>query len=119
MEPKPYPNIEVNLIVLKTARLDDLATFYSLLGIKFEKHQHKTGPIHYAAELGQVVFEIYPLPKGSLAFIDSLRLGFTVNNLDETVKRIRDLGGTMVKEPHQTEWGLMTIIEDLDGRKSS
>jgi predicted enzyme related to lactoylglutathione lyase len=109
--------MEINLIVLKTPRPDDLASFYELLGIKFERHQHGKGPIHYAAELGRVVFEIYPLPKGILHVADTLRLGFTVANLHETIQRIRDQGGPIIKEPHQTEWGQISIIEDLDGRK--
>jgi len=40
--------MKINLIVLKTASPDALASFYEELGIKFENHRHGAGPLHYA-----------------------------------------------------------------------
>jgi len=109
--------MEINLIVLKTSQPDNLASFYGHLGIKFENHRHGTGPLHYAAELDNVVFEIYPLPKDREKADDTLRLGFTVNDLDDTIQKLKTSGGKIIKEPSHTEWGYVSIVEDLDGRK--
>ena len=109
--------MKINLVVLKTSRPDELADFYGQIGMKFENHRHGTGPLHYAANMDDIVFEIYPLPKDKEKSDDTLRLGFTVDNLDDLVLKLRGVGGKIVKEPNMTEWGYVAIIEDLDGRK--
>lgn len=109
--------MKINLIVLKSAHPDELATFYRQLGVQFEHHRHGNGPLHYAATLEEVVFEIYPLPNGKDNADDTLRLGFTVQHLVSTIEKIKDTGGKIIKEPTITEWGYIAIIEDLDGRK--
>jgi predicted enzyme related to lactoylglutathione lyase len=109
--------MKINLVVLKTSMPDDLAKFYGQFGIKFENHRHGNGPLHYAAQLNELVFEIYPLPKDKQKADDTLRLGFTVDNLDEIIKRLKSSGGKIIKEPGVTEWGYISIIEDIDGRK--
>jgi predicted enzyme related to lactoylglutathione lyase len=109
--------MKINLVVLKTSRPADLADFYAQIGVVFEHHRHGTGPLHYAATIDNIVFEIYPLPKDKEKSDDTLRLGFTVDNLDDLVLKLRGVGGKIVKEPTMTEWGYVAIIEDLDGRK--
>lgn len=109
--------MKINLVVLKTSRPDYLAEFYRELGIKFESHRHATGPLHYAAIIDDLVFEIYPLPKGKEKADDTLRLGFTVDNLENVMERLRNSGRKIIKEPTMTEWGYISIIEDMDGRK--
>jgi lactoylglutathione lyase len=109
--------MKINLVVVKTSRPHELASFYKQMGIKFESHRHGNGPIHYAAEIDSVVFEIYPLPRDREQANDTLRLGFTVDNLDEVIERLKNSAGKIIKEAVMTEWGYMAIIEDLDGRK--
>lgn len=109
--------MKINLIVLKTSRPHALASFYSQLGIRFENHRHGTGPLHYASEIDGVVFEIYPLPKDKANADDTLRLGFVVDNLDVVVMHLKNNGAKIIKEPGMTEWGYVSIIEDIDGRK--
>jgi lactoylglutathione lyase len=109
--------MNVDLIVIKTARPDKLASFYEQLGIKFENHQHDTGPLHYTAEIDGVVFEIYPLPQGKEKADDTLRLGFTVDDLSKTVATLKSSGATIIQEVIVTEWGYVAVVEDLDGRK--
>lgn len=109
--------MKIDLIVLKTTRPDELAKFYEQLGVKFEHHRHGTGPLHYAATVDKVIFEIYPLPKDKDRADDTLRLGFYVNDLDNVILKVRNLGTRIVKEPAMTEWGYTAIVEDLDGRK--
>jgi catechol 2,3-dioxygenase-like lactoylglutathione lyase family enzyme len=36
-------------------------SFYENIGLVFVKEQHGNGPEHYAAQLGDVVFELYPV----------------------------------------------------------
>lgn len=108
---------KLNLIVLKTSSPDDLAKFYELLGINFLKHRHDTGPLHYASEMDDLVFEIYPLSKGKKNADNTLRLGFNVEHLIKTVEKIKSSGGKVIQEAVLTQWGYTAIIEDIDGRK--
>jgi hypothetical protein len=55
--------------------------------------------------------------KATKQLTDTLRLGFTVDNLDEVIGRLKRLEGKIFKEPNMTEWGYVSIIEDIDGRK--
>lgn len=109
--------MKINLIVLKTSHPAELASFYTHLGITFQHHRHETGPLHYAAEIDGVVFEIYPLPKNRDKADDTLRFGFTVDDLRATVEKLKSAGAKIVQEPVVTEWGYGAVVEDLDGRK--
>jgi lactoylglutathione lyase len=109
--------MNINLLVLKTPRPAELASFYEKLGVQFEQQQHDTGPMHYAAQIDGIIFEIYPLPKNREKADDTLRLGFTVDDLLATVKRLKDSGAKIIQEPVVTEWGYGAVVEDLDGRK--
>jgi len=51
----------ISFLVLRVSDIDKGADFYSALGIELTKHAHKEGPEHYAAEIGNMVFEL-PLP---------------------------------------------------------
>ena len=110
--------MKINLVVLKTSRPDDLAAFYGHLGIRFENHRHGNGPLHYAANVDDdVVFEIYPLSKNKEKSDDTLRLGFTVDNLDDIINELKRSGKKILNDPTMTEFGYVSVIEDLDGRK--
>lgn len=39
----------INLIVIKTDKLQEQASLYTTLGIQFDYHQHGKGPFHYAS----------------------------------------------------------------------
>ena len=53
-------SVALNLVVLRSSDLLRAAGFYELLGIRFQREQHGTGPEHLAAQLGPAVLEIYP-----------------------------------------------------------
>lgn len=110
-------NMKLNLLVLKTHKLHELAAFYSLLGLKFEYHKHEQGIFHYATQLGETVFEIYPLSKKVNEADTSTRLGFEVDNLDDLISVLKNENTKIIAEPCSTESGYGAIIEDLDGRK--
>lgn len=107
----------INLIVIRTDKPKELSEFYEQIGMKFEYHQHGKGIWHYSTEISETVFEIYPLMKHQESPDKSLRLGFTIENLDETIQNLRNRNVEIVREPKESEWGYFAIIKDLDGRK--
>ena len=109
--------MNINLIVIRTNKPKELSEFYEQIGMKFEYHQHGKGAWHYSAEFGELVFEIYPLMKNQVKPDKSLRLGFTIENLDEVVENFKRQNIEILREPKESEWGYFAIIKDLDGRK--
>ena len=109
--------MRINLIVIRTDNPEKLSEFYEQLGIEFEYHQHGKGTWHYSAKIGEIIFEIYPLMKNQEVSEKSLRLGFTIENLDQMIHDLKERNVEIVKEPKESEWGYFAIIKDLDGRK--
>jgi lactoylglutathione lyase len=109
--------MELTLLVVRTGNPAVLADFYTSLGLSFEYHRHGTGPWHYSAHIGRTILEIYPLSKTQMKADEYLRLGFSIDQFDTTIELLRSKNTRFVTEPTQTEWGLMAIIEDPDGRK--
>jgi len=108
--------MEIRLIVIRTNDEKRLADFYSLLGLTFEYHKHGNSPMHYSATLGNLVMEIYPLAKTQTETDKNLRLGFAIDNFEETLKNL-DSNDITFSEPVLTDFGFLTIISDPDGRK--
>lgn len=109
--------MNINLVVLKTNQPENLVTFYESIGFQFDHHRHGNGPLHYAAELKDFVFEIYPLPTGMHEPDNTTRLGFTIAQLETVLEKLKANGTTIKKEPTITEWGYQALVEDPDGRK--
>lgn len=109
--------VHLKLIVLRTSKPDELAKFYSLLGLQFDYHKHSNSPYHYSARIDETVFEIYPLTKNQPEADKTLRLGFTIGDFDGIIQTFKKQGIKFVSEPIDTEFGYLAIIEDLDGRK--
>ena len=107
----------LNLIVIRTNQPKKLSEFYEQLGLQFDYHRHGKGAWHYSAEIGNLIFEIYPLMKYQKKPDKSLRLGFVVENLDELILRLKEQNVEIVSMPKTSEWGYFAIIRDLDGRK--
>lgn len=103
--------MKINLLVLRTPRLEDLRKFYSDLGAKFQREKHGNGPEHYAATISDdFVLELYPILDGAIP--DSgLRLGLKVDDIEKT---LRSLGQTAT--PRNTPGGLRAVVRDPDGR---
>jgi len=103
--------MKLNLLVLRTPKLDDMRMFYSALGARFQSEQHGNGPQHYAATLSDgLVLELYPAPD-EVSADSGLRLGLKVEDIADT---LRSLGQNIM--PRQTEWGLRALVHDPDGR---
>ena len=59
----------------------------------------------------------YPLQAGRLVADKSLRLGFTIQNLDQLIERLEVNSVKIINVPKLSEWGYCAVIEDLDSRK--
>lgn len=109
--------MNIRLIVLRTVDIKRLVDFYGLFGLTFDYHKHGNSPYHYSATIGQAVLEIYPLAKNQNEPDKNLRLGFGIDNFDETIGRMKTAGVAFFVEPAKTEFGFMAIVSDPDERK--
>ena len=109
--------MNINLIMIKTENPELLKVQYEKLGFEFDYHRHKKGPYHYASEQNGFVFEIYPLTKLMTKSDGNLRLGFDISDLSAVIDRLKDTNWVIKSDIKETEWGLIAIIQDLDGRK--
>ena len=83
--------VSLTLLVLKTGQVENLLVFYRALGIDFVEERHAKGPLHYAGKLGEIVFELYPVT-GNDPVDATVRLGFGVPKLSETIAALRSIG---------------------------
>ena len=108
--------ISLNLVVLRVSDVERAAEFYRLLGLRLEPEQHGKGPLHYAAEAGAAVFEIYPRKSGTDSMA-STRIGFRVDSIAAILEVLQEAGGKIVSAPQASDWGLRAVIEDPDGHR--
>lgn len=109
--------MELNLIVIRTSDPKRLAEFYSIFNLEFTYHQHGNSPFHYGGYIGKVLLEIYPLSKNQAGNDLSLRLGFTIEDFESVIEKLRLVNVVFVSEPRETEFGITAVISDPDGRK--
>lgn len=109
--------IKLHLVVIRSSKLDELLTLYKMLGLRFEFHKHRKGPMHYSSNTNGLVFELYPLLKGQKKADDSTRLGFEVTNLNLLIEKLDKQGVEIIQYPMKTIWGDCAVIKDCDGRK--
>ena len=102
--------------MLYSADIERTLAFYALLGLTFEREQHGRGPMHYAAPLGDMVLEIYPLAAGAIAS-GPLRLGFDVKQIEPLAEALIDAGGRVMSELQDLPLGRVIVVSDPDGRK--
>ena len=105
----------LRLLVLRSAKTDEMLACYSAIGLGFKQEQHGTGPLHHSAQIEATVFELYPL--GSKDATDTTtRLGFSVDDLYKTLDRLRAVNVELSREPENTPWGRRAVVRDPDGR---
>jgi len=109
--------MNLNLLVIRSSIPERLAEFYEQLGMVFEHHRHGNGPLHFSAQIGSTLLEIYPLAKGQEQADKHLRLGFAIDNFEAKIGQLQQQGITFHQLPMSTEWGIMAVIEDPEGRK--
>jgi lactoylglutathione lyase len=105
----------LSLLVLKSPDLEALRSFYIALGLTFEAEQHGKGPLHYSAQLGATLVELYPLGANDVAD-RTTRLGFRVDDLAKALERLESLDDLISAQPQTTAWGLRAVVHDPDGR---
>lgn len=109
--------MKLNLLVIRTEKPELLKNQYELLGFEFDYHQHGNGPFHFASEIDGFVFEIYPLTKSMEKADNSIRLGFNIEELETKMKQLENSNWVIKSPLSETEWGLTSVVQDLDGRK--
>jgi lactoylglutathione lyase len=109
--------MDLTLLVIRSAIPEQLAEFYTLLGMTFEYHRHGNGPYHYSVHIGRTLLEIYPLAKGQEKADSALRLGFAIAPFSTVVEELVRRQVPFHQAPTTTEWGVMAIIADPEGRK--
>ncbi|MDO6745546.1 MULTISPECIES: VOC family protein [Flavobacteriaceae] len=109
--------MNINLLVIRTEKPEILKNQYEKIGFEFDYHQHGKGPFHYASEQNGFVFEIYPLTKSMTKADGNLRLGFDISNLSSVIDKLRGTDWIIKSDIKETEWGIIAVIQDLDGRK--
>lgn len=95
-------NPKITLRVIRAKNLDQTVKFYSDLGFEFKEEQHGNGPIHFAADISGVIFEIYPA-KAEEEADKTTRLGFSVGEVEGI-------------EFNESPWGKRAVVKDPDGR---
>lgn len=105
----------MNLVVIDTRDIELAKRFYDSLGLSFTSEKHGSGPQHYSASIGSLVFEIYPCRDGETA--GPLRIGFRVPSVDGTVATLRSRGVKIVADPKDSVWGRRAVVEDPDGNR--
>ena len=98
----------VNLVVIRCADIERAATFYRALGLVLTRESHG-GPVHYSSQLGDCVFELYPLKPGASS--TGVRLGFVVSDVNSILAAVVLHGGKII------ESGARVVIEDVEGHR--
>lgn len=109
-------HVVLNLIVLRSPDMQRAAEFYSRLGLQFTRHQHGSGPEHFAAEVGSGVFELYPQAVDGPSTLGT-RIGFSVPSLDSAIAAISDYPAAIISPPKDSEWGRRAVVADPDGHR--
>ncbi|MBN9385452.1 MAG: glyoxalase/bleomycin resistance/extradiol dioxygenase family protein [Chitinophagaceae bacterium] len=109
--------MHLTLLVIRSSIPEKLAEFYERLGMTFEHHRHEKGPYHFSAKIGPTLLEIYPLAKGQELVDTHLRLGIAVYSFEAIIRELQQQGVHFQQPPMLTEWGIMAVIEDPEGRK--
>ena len=97
--------------MIRSPQVEETKAFYELLGMEFVEEKHGCGPLHFAAIVDRCVFEIYPGETDA-----NTRLGFCVEDVASTVKKITEAGYQVIKMPKKTKWGIRSVVADPDGR---
>ena len=109
--------MQLRLLVIRTASMPAVASFYERLGLVLEYHSHDGSPMHYSGKAGETIIEIYPLAKGQEQPDKNMRIGFSLADFDTVIENLKAAGVDFVSPPAQTPFGYCAIVHDPDGRK--
>ena len=106
-------------MVLRTSQMEASLAFYRALGFVLVEEKHGTGPVHYSAQIGSSVMEIFPGEPAeplSRKASGAAMLGFSVTSVDQAVEAVRNLGAQIVTAPTDSPWGRRAVVVDPNGR---
>lgn len=115
---------DVGALILRTNNPEKLLKFYTTLGLEFELEEHDEGPKHWACEFSGVHMAIFSTKANpasdKLKFDRTLpgtsQIGFVVESVDETYKRLKHIDAKSIWEPTDAHWGRTAMVYDPDGR---
>ena len=107
--------ISPNLLVIRAADIRETASFYEALGMRFHSERHGSSAEHLASQIGDFIFEIYPLAGNTST--TATRIGFTVDSLDDAVNCAAAVHGKVITKPAQSAWGRRAVLMDPEGHK--
>lgn len=111
---------ELASLVLYAADLDAAARFYRAVGIPLQDEDHGEGPVHVAAELGDVHFALYAATGPGRALerrtAGASFAGVYVESLDDVLRDVTALGAPILSGHEVMPWGCRFVAQDPDGR---
>ena len=109
---------EVASLVLFSDRIEETTAFYRTLGVPLVDEVHDGGPVHAAAELGEVHVAIWETAGASTVppwrHSGSTFPGFYVDSLDDVVAALAS--APMLTGHEVKPWGCRVVLQDPDGR---
>ncbi|WP_336794232.1 VOC family protein [Gordonia malaquae] len=108
--------VAMNLVVVYAEDIERSRGFFEAIGLEFQEERHESGPEHYAATLaGGAVLELYPRGRRT---VSRVRLGFTVDDVDETMRGLAARGYTAGgAEAVGRDYGRGVVVVDPDGNR--
>jgi lactoylglutathione lyase len=111
---------ELASLVLFTSDVDAAARFYRAIGLPLEGEDHGEGPVHFAAEVGDVHFALYPASTPGRAperrSAGSSFPGVYVESLDDALRELQALDAQVLTGHEVMPWGCRFVAQDPDGR---
>lgn len=95
-----------------------LAEFYrDVIRVPLEEEQHGDTAPHWGCTLGDIHFAVHPVHDfpDNQAGVGSVKLAFTVFDLDALVAHLESLGVPLLYPPKDTGFYISTAVRDPDG----
>ncbi len=109
----------LSAVLLVSKNPERLAIFYrDVIGLPLEDEEHGETEKHYGCELGDLHFAIHPVSnfEGTAhGGTGSVKLAFTVFDMNSFVERLKSNGVQIAYEPKDTGFAMMTALTDPDG----
>lgn len=106
-------------VIITTNRMDEMVDYYQkALGLTLEREEHGDLDIHYGCNFGNHVhFALHPPAdfNETKAGTASVKVAFTIGNLEETLAQMKEFGHEPVIGPKDEGFGPVAVFRDPDG----